>query len=193
MVQARPAPARRWRVTVPTAITLARLAAVPATGWLILSGRTDLGFVLFVAAGLSDAVDGWLARVRDARSRLGALLDPLADKALLVTAYVTLAATGVLPAWLAALVVARDALILGGVAVLWWRGRPPAMRPLLVSKANTAAQILLAALALLVAGFGLDAAGWLGWGALLVAATTLASGTAYAQAAIGGRLPPDAP
>ncbi|MBX6376813.1 MAG: CDP-alcohol phosphatidyltransferase family protein, partial [Acetobacteraceae bacterium] len=78
--------------TLPNAITLARICAVPAAVWLMLQDRLDLAFWVFVGAGVSDAVDGWLARVRNARSTLGAVLDPLADKALLVSVYVTLAA-----------------------------------------------------------------------------------------------------
>jgi cardiolipin synthase len=166
-------------LTIPNAITLARLCAVPAAVWLVVQARLDLAFWVFVAAGISDGLDGWLARVRNARSRIGALLDPLADKALLVSIYVTLAAIGVLPDWLAILVVFRDVLILGGVALFTVMGQPPPIQPLLVSKANTVLQIALAALALLLAGYGLD-----GWGLLAalvwaVALSTVASGAAY--------------
>ncbi len=171
-------------LTLPNLITVLRLCAVPITVWLILQHRLDLAFGLFVAAGVSDAVDGWLARVRDARSALGALLDPVADKALLVSVYVTLAAIGVLPDWLAILVVFRDLLIVGGVLVLWMLGQSPRIRPILVSKVNTAVQIALAALALLLAGFGLEA-GWLLEAAIAAAAaTTIASGAVYVWAAL---------
>ncbi|MDO9710476.1 CDP-alcohol phosphatidyltransferase family protein [Paracraurococcus lichenis] len=166
-------------LTLPNLITLARLCAVPATIWLILQHRLDLAFLLFVGAGVSDAIDGWLARVRNARSALGAVLDPVADKALLVSVYVTLAAVHVLPDWLAILVVFRDIVIVGGVLVLWGLGQPPSISPLFVSKLNTALQIALAALALLLAGFGLAADGLLEAMIWAVAATTLASGGAY--------------
>ncbi|RAI57460.1 CDP-alcohol phosphatidyltransferase family protein [Roseicella frigidaeris] len=180
-------------VTLPNLITLARLCAVPATVWLILQHRLDLAFLLFVGAGLSDAVDGWLARVRNARSALGALLDPVADKALLVSVYVTLAAIGVLPDWLAILVVFRDLLIVGGVLVLWVLGQPPAIRPLILSKVNTALQIGLAALALLLAGFGLSADGLLTLLIWAVALSTLASGAIYVVATLRRpRATPDA-
>ena len=169
--------------TLPNVITFGRLCAVPAAVWLIVQHRLDLAFLVFVGAGVSDAVDGWLARVLHARSQLGAILDPIADKALLVSVYVTLAAIGVLPDWLAILVVFRDLVIVGGVILLFVMGQPPVIKPLLISKLNTALQIGLAALALLLAGFGLKA-DWLLWSLMwCVAATTFASGAAYVTAA----------
>ena len=173
-------------VTLPNLITLARLCAVPATVWLILQREPGIAFAVFVGAGISDAVDGWLARVRHARSTLGAMLDPLADKALLVSVYVTLAAVGVLPDWLAILVVFRDVLIVGGVLMLWVAGQPPAIRPIFVSKLNTAVQIALAALALLLAAFGSTASVLLEAMVWLAAATTIASGATYVLSVLGG-------
>ncbi len=170
--------------TLPNMITLARLAAVPGTIWLILQHRLDLAFLLFLAAGVSDGLDGWLARATNSRSALGALLDPVADKALLVSVYVTLAAIAVLPDWLAILVVFRDLVIVGGLTLLWMLGSRPPIRPLWISKLNTLLQIMLAALALFIHGFEVPmetAITLLIW---LVAASTLASGIAYvAQAA----------
>ncbi|MGG5811595.1 CDP-alcohol phosphatidyltransferase family protein [Falsiroseomonas sp. CW058] len=170
--------------TIPNAITFARLCAVPGTVWLIVNHRLDLAFWMFVAAGLSDGIDGWLARVRNARSKLGAVLDPVADKALLVSVYVTLAAIGVLPDWLAILVVFRDLLIVGGVLLLYVLHQPPHIRPLMISKVNTALQILLAAAALLAAGYG--QADWLALDMLVwaTAAATFASGAAYVAQAV---------
>ena len=165
-------------LNLPNAITFARLCAVPVSVWLVLRQRFDLAFALFAAAGLSDAVDGWLAR-RQGGTALGAMLDPAADKALLVCMYITLATVGVLPDWLAILVVFRDLVIVGGLLVLWMLGQPVRVRPLSVSKLNTALQLLLVAVALALAGFGLRAPGLLQalvWG---VAGTTLVSGAAY--------------
>jgi len=170
-------------LTLPNAITLARLCAVPAVIWLIIHGRLDIAAILFLAAGVSDAIDGWLARRQGSQSRLGALLDPLADKALLICSYLALAWAGMLPDWLAILVVFRDLLIMGGVTLLSLLGAPPAIQPLYVSKANTVAQIGLAALVLLQQGFlqpaGPVADALLQGMILLVALTTLASGLAY--------------
>lgn len=164
---------------LPNLITFGRLLAVPATVWLILQHRLDLAFLLFVAAGISDGLDGWLARILDARTQIGALLDPVADKALLVCVYVTLAAIQVLPDWLAILVVFRDVMIVGGLLLLWMLGQRPIIQPLYVSKVNTVLQITLAALALFVAGFNLPMDPALTVLVWMVAASTLASGLAY--------------
>ncbi|WP_156825206.1 CDP-alcohol phosphatidyltransferase family protein [Elioraea tepidiphila] len=166
-------------ITLPNLITLARLFAVPLAVWLILQREMDLAFWLFVAAGISDAVDGFIAKRFDARSQVGAVLDPVADKALLVSVYVTLGATGFLPSWLVILVVFRDVLIVGGVLTLYVLGQEPAIRPLFVSKANTAMQILLAAAVLLNAAYGVPASGVVAALLWITAATTFASGAAY--------------
>ncbi|WP_245615030.1 CDP-alcohol phosphatidyltransferase family protein [Muricoccus aerilatus] len=179
--QAAAQPSESALFTLPNVITLARLCIVPVVVWLVIQHRLDIAFLLFVGAGVSDAVDGWLARVRNARSFLGSILDPMADKALLVSVYVTLAIIGVLPDWLAILVVFRDVLIVGGLMVLALMGARPAIRPLFVSKLNTAMQIALAAAALFLRGYGFDG-GWL-MPALIgcVAGTTIASGAAYVR------------
>lgn len=169
--------------TLPNIITMARLCAVPAAVWLILQHRLDIAFLVFAAAGISDAIDGWLARVRNARSALGAILDPVADKTLLVSVYVTLAAIGALPDWLAILVVFRDAVIVGGYLVLWLAGLRLHIQPLLISKVNTAAQIAGAGLPLGLLGFQLSAPGLLDAMVWVVAVTTLVSGAAYVVAA----------
>ena len=165
-------------VNLPNIITFARLCAVPFAIWLALHHRFGATLGVFVAAGISDAVDGYLARRRGG-TVLGATLDPLADKALLVGMFVTLGALGILPDWLAILVVFRDLVITGGVAVLWGLGHPVRIRPLWISKLNTTLQIVLVALALLAAALGVAAGPWLGTLVWVVAATTLASGASY--------------
>jgi cardiolipin synthase len=124
-------------------------------------------------------VDGWLARRNGGGNTVGALLDPLADKALLVSMYVTLAAVKVLPDWLAILVVFREVLIVGGIAVLSLLGQSVVIRPLYVSKLNTALQIVLVTVSLFVSGFALSAPVVLAVLVWLVAGSTLASGAAY--------------
>ncbi|MBV8096729.1 MAG: CDP-alcohol phosphatidyltransferase family protein [Acetobacteraceae bacterium] len=173
-------------LTLPNMITFARLCAVPLAVWLLVERKIADAFFLFVAAGASDAVDGWLARRNGRRSALGAILDPVADKGLLVSMYVTLAAIHVLPDWLAILVVFRDIVIVGGVLVLSVAGQRVAIRPLYISKLNTALQIVLVAVALLWAGFGVRDPLLLNVLIWAVAATTLISGTAYVLGAARG-------
>ncbi len=172
--------------TAPNVITFGRLCAVPWAFWLILEHRLDLAFYLFVLAGLSDAVDGWLAR-RYGGNSIGALLDPVADKALLVTTYITLAVVRELPDWLAILVVFRDLLIVGGVIVLGVLGQPVVIKPLFISKLNTALQIVLIAATLFLVGFGLMAPLLITVLVWAVAASTLVSGAAYVWFAAHGR------
>ena len=111
--------------------------------------------MLFLLAGLSDAADGYLAKRYGWRTELGAYLDPIADKALLVSIYVTLGFAGHLPAWLVIAVVSRDILIVGAVVLSWMLSRPMSLHPILVSKANTFSQIVLAGLVLAELGLGL--------------------------------------
>ena len=169
-------------LTIPNAISFSRLCAVPLACWLVIGGRLGVAFLLFVAAGISDAVDGWLARRGGGGNGVGAMLDALADKSLLVTMYVTLAAVNEMPDWLAILVVFRDLVIVGGVVLLGLLGQPVAIRPLFVSKVNTTLQIMLVAVTLFLNGFEVALPGAaplllaLTWA---VAASTLASGAAY--------------
>lgn len=169
-------------LTIPNIITLARLIAVPGIVLLLLDGAFGWAFTVFVAAGISDGVDGAIARhVPGQASELGRFLDPIADKALLVSIFIMLAATGHAPLWLAVLVVSRDVLIVGGVIISWLASKPVPIVPLLISKANTAAQILYAALMLGDLGLAwqlatlVDIMGW------LVAVLTLISAAAYVR------------
>jgi cardiolipin synthase len=140
-------------LTIPNLITLGRILLVPIVVWAIASGAMLAAFLLFVAAGVSDAVDGFLAKRLRQTSELGAYLDPLADKALIVSIYVTLGIIGEIPRWLVILVVSRDIMIIGGVILSWLLGSPVRMKPLWVSKFNTVAQILFASLVLASLGF----------------------------------------
>lgn len=168
-------------MNLPNAITLARLVSVPAIVWLILGAHWRSAFTLFVLAGLSDAVDGYLARRWQQQTALGAWLDPLADKALLVAVYVVLAAGGLLAPWVAVLVLGCDLLIVAGIGVARLSAVPLEIRPSRLGKVTTVVQIVLAAAALAGVAFPLaplhtllDPLVW------LVAATTLASVMVYA-------------
>ena len=127
---------------------------MPLIVWAITSGEMRVAFILFLAAGVSDAVDGFLAKRFNMASELGAYLDPLADKALIVSIYVALGIADAIPRWLVILVVSRDIMIIGAVVLSTLLGSPIAVKPLLVSKLNTVAQIVFACLVLASLGFG---------------------------------------
>ena len=149
-------PGRR-SLTIPNLITLARILLVPVVVWAIASGAMLVAFLLFLAAGLSDAVDGYLAKRFGQTSELGAYLDPLADKILIVSIYISLGIAGAIPRWLVILVVSRDLMIVGAVMLSWLVGSPVTVKPLLVSKLNTVAQIVFACLVLASLGLHFSA------------------------------------
>jgi cardiolipin synthase len=138
---------------------------------------------------VSDFVDGFIAKNFNARTDLGAYLDPLADKALLDGMYLALAILGGLPAWLAMMVIGRDLLIVVGVVLI--QRRSPVFRavPLAIGKINTFAQILLAACAIAHAGGWIQLADQVAVLIVLVASTTFLSGAGYALQAIRATLP----
>jgi cardiolipin synthase len=144
-------------LNLPNLITIARILLVPVMVWAIAAHELKFAFFLFLAAGLSDAVDGFLAKRFNMASELGAYLDPIADKVLIVSIYVALGVTEAIPRWLVILVVSRDLLIVGGITLPWILGNPITVKPLLVSKLNTVAQILFAGLVLASEGFQFDA------------------------------------
>jgi cardiolipin synthase (CMP-forming) len=165
--------------SLPNLITLTRLGLVPIVIAMISAGRWAAACVIFIAAGLSDAIDGWLAKTFSLQTELGAYLDPLADKALLVSIYVALAVFGAVPSWLTILVVARDVMIIGAFMISWLMNKPVAIRPLWISKANTTGQIGFAAAVLGAKAFQFTL-GPLGLVCTFgVAALTLASLAAY--------------
>lgn len=166
-------------MNIPNIISLARLLSVPIIVWAVSDGRMMLAFWLFVAAGISDAVDGFIAKRFNYATELGSYLDPLADKALLVSVYVVLAVEGHLPLWLVIVVVWRDLLIVGGAILYQTLTQNLKMAPLLVSKVNTLAQIVLAAYMLARPALGFEFP-WLDTGLIvLVATTTVVSGVSY--------------
>ena len=166
-------------MSIPNLITLGRILLVPIVVWAIASGTMWIAFLLFLAAGVSDAVDGYLAKRFNMTTVLGAYLDPLADKALIVSIYLTLGINGEIPRWLVILVVSRDIMIVGGVVLSWLVGSPLKMRPLIVSKLNTVAQIAYACVVLGSLGFSVNLAPLDTVLIGLVAVLTLASVIAY--------------
>jgi len=166
-------------LSIPNLITLARILLVPVVVWAIASNQMLFAFLLFAAAGVSDAVDGFLAKRFGMATELGRYLDPLADKVLIVSIYVALGIADVLPRWLVIMVVSRDLLIVGGIMLSWLIDKPMAIKPHFVSKLNTAAQLLLVGLVLAARGFEFDA-GWVLTATMVVVAVlTLASIAVY--------------
>lgn len=142
-------------MNIPNVITVFRIFLVPLIVWLVINADMKLAFIAFLMAGFSDALDGFLAKRYGLQTELGAYLDPVADKVLLVSIYVVLGFFSYLPAWLVIAVVTRDILIIGAFLLSRLLGRDVEVRPLFVSKANTTAQIILAALVLGDLGFEL--------------------------------------
>jgi cardiolipin synthase len=146
--------ASRWFASLPNMITIGRLVLTPAIIGMGIDEKWGAAFLIFIVAGVSDALDGWLAKTYHLQSELGAVLDPLADKALIISIYVLLASAGILPPWLTILVVSRDALIVGGVLVAWFLARPVKVRPHMSSKITTALQLGLAGFVLAGEAYG---------------------------------------
>lgn len=124
---------------IPNLITVLRLLLVAPVGVCVLTDRSGWAFLLFVSAGLSDALDGALARRFAWTSRFGAIADPLADKLLMAVAYITLTIQGVLPVWLTALVLGRDLLIVSGALCYHFLIEHLEMAPTLLGKVTTVA------------------------------------------------------
>jgi len=139
---------------LPNAISLLRIALVAPILMLILNGRFGWALALFALAGFSDGVDGYLAKRFDWHTRLGALLDPIADKLLVAGTFITLAYTQDIPVWLASVVILRDVIIVAGATAYNFLVRPVEGEPTRISKLNTALQLLFLLFVLSRAGFG---------------------------------------
>ncbi|MCM0612475.1 CDP-alcohol phosphatidyltransferase family protein [Marinobacter sediminum] len=168
----------RWR-WIPNALTLLRILLIAPFATTLLAKDYRLSLLIFLVASVTDAFDGFLARHFNWRSRFGAVADPLADKALLVTAYLMLTITAVLPVWLFLLVLGRDLLIVGGALAYHYGVGRFDMQPSLPGKFNTFIQILVV-LAIIVLLAGLPMQAWvLEVGILLVATSAVFSGGHY--------------
>lgn len=165
--------------TVPNLICVLRmLLAVPIV-WLLGEGRYEPTLVLFAIAAVSDVLDGYLAKTFGWTSEVGKVLDPLADKLLLVSVFITLAVVGLVPAWLAAVAVARDVVIGAGAGIYKWLFGPIEGRPTPVSKFNTLVQLLFVIAVVWRAAYpSFPAAALTGLGALVLV-TTVVSGADY--------------
>jgi cardiolipin synthase (CMP-forming) len=128
-------------MTLPNLLTLLRVLLIPVFIILIINRSFGWAIVTFAVAGITDGIDGLLARLTHQRTELGAYLDPIADKLLLASSFITLALIELVPSWLAVIVISRDVIILVGIAVLMLNDYRPQIRPSLVSKATTFLQI----------------------------------------------------
>jgi cardiolipin synthase len=170
---------------------LARILLVPVIVWAIASNQMQIAFALFLVAGLSDLVDGFLAKRFGMATELGAYLDPLADKAMIVSIYIALGIADVIPRWLVILVVSRDIMIVAAIVLSWVVDKPVKLKPLTISKLNTVAQIVLALLVLASLSIGFDAGLAIQAVTLLVALLTLLSVAFYVAAWVRHMNTPD--
>ncbi len=129
-------------MNLPNLLTLFRIVLTPLLVIFLINKRMDLAFLIFILAGVSDGLDGFLARVMNQKTKIGAILDPIADKALLASSYVTLAVTGLIPNWLAVTVISRDLIIVFGVIVLFLFHSGVEIRPSVISKLTTLFQLV---------------------------------------------------
>jgi cardiolipin synthase len=171
---------RFWR-QLPNILTALRLCAAPLTAYLILRGQFSTALCVFAFAGLSDFLDGYLARRMGLSSRFGVYLDPAADKLLMLASFVTLTIIHVIPLWLTALIIGRDLAIVMGVGLARLFSLPLEVAPLNIGKASTVVQVGYVALVLLLLALSFDRPDVVLVGAIAAGAVTVASWLAYAQ------------
>ncbi len=164
---------------IPNVITILRILLVVPTVTMILERRFGWALGLFFAAGVSDALDGFLAKRFGWISRFGSLLDPIADKLLMMGCYGACAWIGLIPGWLAGLVIARDLIILGGATAYYLLLHPFDGQPTWISKFNTLAQIVLLLAVFWHDGFRPMRQEWINGLIYLVTVTTIVSGIQY--------------
>lgn len=164
---------------IPNALCLLRILLVAPVAWLLIRGEYHLTLWLFAFAAATDALDGWLAKRFNWTSELGKFLDPLADKLLLVTVFVTLAVIGLAPVWLAAVAVARDLTIAAGALAYKVLYGDPHGNPTVISKLNTVCQILYLLVVVASSAAGRPAGTAIIALGALVLVTTVVSGLDY--------------
>ena len=128
-------------INLPNLITLARIVLTPVMVIFVLDKKLDYAFAIFVIAGISDGLDGLLARILKQKTKTGAILDPIADKLLLNSAYATLVAIGDIPNYLAVLVISRDVIIIMGILLIFLFHKGIEIKPTLLGKTTTLFQL----------------------------------------------------
>jgi cardiolipin synthase (CMP-forming) len=129
-------------MNIPNFLTLLRIVLVPVIVILLMDGSFCVALVLLAVSGVTDVLDGFLARVLHQQTVLGAYLDPIADKALMISCFVTLSVKKFIPGWLSVIVISRDCIIMLGVSVLTMLSVPFKIKPILLSKLTTLIQIV---------------------------------------------------
>jgi cardiolipin synthase len=166
-------------IYLPNLLTLARIAMVPFLIVLLQDGEYLMSLIVFLVAGITDGLDGYIAKRYDAESELGAILDPLADKALLVSSYIMLSILELIPFWLMVVVVFRDVIIVCGYLIMVLFFGSVEMHPLKISKLNTVLQIVLIVIVLAAAAGASSLLGVLGVLSYAVLVSSVLSGAAY--------------
>ena len=137
-------------MNIPNFLSLLRIILVPVIVIFLIQGLYAKALIIFVIAGITDALDGALARLLNKQTELGSFLDPLADKILLSTSFISLAIFGLIPSWLAVIVISRDFIILLGLLILSMMSITYEIKPVFVSKVTTTLQIATVFFALLL-------------------------------------------
>jgi cardiolipin synthase len=171
-------------MNIPNYITLFRVILIPFFIDLMLYHFYRAALLIFVVAGLTDALDGMIARLTKQKTELGAILDPAADKMLILSAFVTLVIHGWLPVWLVIIVVSRDVILVLGGVILYFMKHDLRIEPSIIGKLTTVMQLAVVTLSLIYLSYGLKA----GWGLAVLhwttAGVTVVSGAQYVQRGI---------
>jgi cardiolipin synthase len=163
----------------PNVLTALRLAAAPVTAVLLLTDNYLAAIFVFAFAGISDLLDGHLARRHGYTSRFGRYLDPAADKALMFACFVVFALQHIVPLWLAAIVIGRDVLMAIAILVARQAEAPLTIAPLRIGKLTTFVQVTFIGIQLISLAFGVELGDMLHWAVLVVAIVTAASAWVY--------------
>ena len=169
-------------MTVPNILTLSRILLTPLLMWFLVNRKMNQALVVFLVAGMTDVLDGFIARLFHQKSRFGAFLDPLADKFLLVSSFLILGRLGLIPLWLVLIVVIRDLVIVAGTIALYLFRVQVEIRPTSLGKLTTLTQLLTVLLALGSSLFQVSP-----WDRLVVGITamlSIASGVQYVRKGI---------
>ena len=168
-------------MNLPNYITLFRIVLIPFFIGLMVYDYYRWAFAVFIIAGLSDALDGMIARQTKTQTELGAFLDPLADKLLIVAAFVTLVIIDMLPAWLVIVVISRDVIVALGSLIIYFTGKDIKIRPTIAGKATTVLQLVIVSLTLVLMSYGTlrPDAGYMALLYWVTAGATIVSGIQY--------------